>query len=180
MSVKSVSKPSKQLDFIGKAVEMLRRRVSNKTSLLAGAVSLKLQCFIEGSVPVKRLHLLLGKLEWGLRMHGGGAAFFAIVQWAPLYPPIFFSNKLAKTLLTVLALAVVPQRMLRPWSSLPPGLSARHLTLFCDAAFVGVYLPCRGIRSRVRTRLSLADPPSRSSTLVSQKKALHVPFVNGG
>ena len=40
MSPKSVSRPSKQLDLIGKAIDMQRRRVSNKTGFLASGVSL--------------------------------------------------------------------------------------------------------------------------------------------
>ena len=63
ISIKSVSTPSKQSHFIGKAIDMQRCRVSNKTGLLASAVSLWLQCFLEDSVPVKRLQRLLGKLE---------------------------------------------------------------------------------------------------------------------
>ena len=69
---------------------------------------------------VKRMERLLGKPEWGLRPHRGTVAFLAGAYQALRHPPIVFSNKLAKALLSALAFAMVPQCMLRPWPPLPP------------------------------------------------------------
>ena len=69
---------------------------------------------------VKRMGRLLGKPEWGLRPHRGTVAFLAGAYQALRHPPIVFSNKLAKALLSALAFAMVPQCMLRPWPPLPP------------------------------------------------------------
>ena len=63
ISAKSVYTPTKIVEFIGKTIDMQRRRVSNKPGLLTSAMSLWLQCFVEGSVSVKRMERLLGKPE---------------------------------------------------------------------------------------------------------------------
>ena len=80
---------------------------------------------------VKRMGRLLGKPEWGLRPHRGTVAFLAGAYQALRHPPIVFSNKLAKALLSALAFAMVPQCMLRPWPPLPPPPHPLRPPTFC-------------------------------------------------
>jgi len=130
-TTKSISKPSRTMEFVGKIIDTKKRTIENKKGTLVAATRAWLKAVAKRWISEKQARSMLGKVGWATRPSGGAGAFVAGAH-AALHKAqegsgiIDFNARLAKSVGTAVLLAHIPH-------SFEP-VRTGGWTLFSDAA----------------------------------------------
>ena len=153
ISQKSVTEPSRNLDFVGKVFDLKRGTLENRPGMLRGLVRLWL-LLVLGLLNRKAMERLLGRLEWALKPSMGFSPFLAGAYCWKHAGGSRVPRALLRPLLTAICFAFVPQRYtVKATVQAEPLTRSDSHVLFADAALVGpdsfsvgLYLPSGGVR----------------------------------
>ena len=153
ISPKSVTEPSRNLDFVGKVFDLRSGTLKNHPRILRGLVRLWM-LLVLGLLNRKGMERLLGGLEWALRPSAGRSPFLAGAYCWKHAGGSRVPRVLMRPLLTAICFAFVPRRyMVKARVQARPPTCSSGYVLFVDAApagpdtfSVGLYLPSGGMR----------------------------------
>ena len=136
-SLKSVTEPSRNLDFVGKVLNLRSGRVENHHGMLRGLVRLWLLLLL-GLLNRKGMQRLLGRLEWTLRPSAGLSPFVAGAYCWDHLKGNSVRRALLRPLLTAICVAFVPEGyMVKGMVQAEPPTCSSDYVLFADVAPVG-------------------------------------------
>ena len=154
ISPKSVTEPSRNVDFVGKVFDLRSATVGNRRGMPRGLVRLWLPLVL-GLLSRKGMERPLGRLEWALRPSAGMSPFRAEAYCWKDTGGSRAPRALLHPLLTAICFAFVPQRYaLKARVQAEPPTCWSANVLFADAApvgpgafSVGLYLRLGGVRT---------------------------------
>ena len=109
ISPKSVTEPSRQLDFVGNIFDLSSDTLENRPGMLRGLVRVWL-LLVLGLLNRKGMERLLGRLEWAFRPSEGLSPFLAGAYCWKHAGGSRVPRALLRPLLTAICFAFVPQR----------------------------------------------------------------------